>query len=140
MSPSSEIIRQLLIDGDKGSEEGDWPIYVAFFPPKPDEAICVFDMPGKFDGRIMQTGEKIEHPGIQIMVRGREYLTTWRKVNDIALFLDIQFNVTVALSTEEAYFVNNISRVGPLTPLGVEPEDRRRHHFAINAMLTTRIE
>lgn len=140
MNPPADIIRRLLIDSDLGSDGGgseDWPVFVGFFPGKPDEALCVYDTAGRFDGRIMATGERIEHPGIMIMVRGKDYPAVWVKANEIALMLDVQRHISIAMSAEDRYTLHNVSRSGAIMPLGVEEEgDRRRHLFTINSTVT----
>lgn len=137
MNAPSEIIRQLLIDLGLGAEENEWTTYVGFLPDKPDNAICVYDTAGKMDGRLMVTGEQIEHPGVQIRVRGLSYSEVWNKATAIALNLDAQRKISVVTSSEEAYIVHNVSRSGAIIPIGIEDtEGRRRHHFTINMILT----
>jgi hypothetical protein len=137
MSTPAEVIRQLLLDLSLGFESGDWSVYVSFLPDRPDSAICVYDTMGRQDGRIMATGEQIEHPGVQVRVRGQNYIETHAKATAIARALDLQMRTEVVISTEEAYRLDNVSRTSPIIPLGVEEEgDRRRHNFTINAVLT----
>lgn len=137
MTAPSDIIRQLLINLGHATALGAWPIYTSFLPDEPDNAIAVFDTAGKFDGRIMSTGEQVEHPGIQVRVRGLVYPTTWEKAQTIAEALDSQNQITIAISSEDVYALQNVSRSGPVLPAGVD-EDRRRYHFTINATVTVR--
>lgn len=137
MKPPADIIRQLLIDLGLGAAVGDWTTYVSFLPSDPEKALCVYDTVGRIDGRLMQTGEQIEHPGIQIRVRGADYVTTWEKAKAIALALDAVNQNLVSISSDETYTINNVSRSGPVIPLGMEVEGTARHyHFTINAVLT----
>jgi len=139
MSPA-DVIRQLLLDLDLGTDEGDWTVFVSFLPDVPDIALCVYDTSGKMDGRIMKTGEQIEHPGIQIMVRGTDHPTTWQKAKDITDSLDQVRRSLVALDSESSYILHNVSRSGAIVPLGVETEgSKRRHLFSINATVTIEV-
>lgn len=137
MSSPAEIICQLLLDLTLANDTGDWTVYVSFFPDDPDSAICVYDMVGKKDGRLMKTGEQIEHPGIQIMVRSASYPEGWKKAEGIALALDTQRKSVVAADSENSYIVHNVSRTGNILHAGQEMEgDRRRHLFVVNALVT----
>jgi len=138
MSPA-DVIRQLLIDEGLASNdvEADWCAYTGFFPNDPNQALCVYDMAGKQDGRLMKTGEQIIHPGIQIMIRGLDYLPTRFRAHDIAIGLDAQRKTVVAVESTGSYIVHNVSRIGDIMSLGMEMDgDRRRHLFTINAVVT----
>lgn len=139
MSTPATIIRKLLLDLNLGETEssGEWVVFVSFLPDLPDSAICVYDTAGRLDGRIMRTGEQIEHEGVQIRVRGIDYPATWTKANDIALALDAQTQTPVQIEVGEVWTLHNASRSGAVIPLGVDADDaRRRHNFTINMNLT----
>lgn len=136
MKSPADVIRTFLIDEDLGSDGGTWPIYVAFLPDTPDDAIVVSDTAGMQDGRVM-SGEQIIHPGIQVVVRGVDYVLTYSKISDIALALDGINGLSVALSSEDSYTLKNVSRTGDILPLGMdEVGDRRRFNFSVNAVIT----
>ena len=138
MLPISRIIHQLIVDLGLAEEtDGSWPIYTSFLADKPHEAICVYETGGLPDGRMMRTGEKIEHKGIQIQVRGRVFPDTQQKAVAIAEALDTQGNILIAVGDSDAYLIHNISRPGTILYMGIdEKEDRRRHYFSINALVT----
>lgn len=139
MSAPSEVIYQLLIDLGLGVADvsGTWPVFISFMPDEPDEAIGVFDVVGRMDGRIQSTGEQIDHPGIQIRVRGKDYASTWTKANAIALAMDEQKRTEVEVESGVFYLLHNFSRLGSIVPLGIdELGGRRRHSFTVNAVLT----
>lgn len=139
-SSPSEVIYQLLLDVHE-DESGGWPIFISFVPDTPDKSIGVFDTAGKLDGRIMSTGEQIEHPGIQIQVRGSDYEEAWKKANALAINLDSVNKISVATSSTEIYIVHNVSRTGAVIPAGVEEIDtRRRYLFTLNMTITISIE
>jgi len=137
MSPTSDIIRQLIVDlGLAEESDGDWPCYVSFLPDEPHNAIAVYDTAGIPDGRVM-AGERIEHAGIQIMVRGQIYKSTWEKVDLIARTLDIQKQVIVAVESDTSYIVHNVARTGTIIPNGLDEfSNQRRHYFTLNAAVT----
>lgn len=135
MSPPSAIMYQLL--HDLGRVGGGWPAYISFMPDTPDEVVVIYDTEGDMDGRLMATGEQIEHPGIMIQVRGKSYLDTCNKAAQIALALDQVRNVWVAADSSSWYNVLNVSRTSPVIPLGIEEDARgRRHLFSLNMVLT----
>lgn len=139
MTSPAAVIRQLLIDLGLGSATSDeeWPVFTSFLPDVSNFAICVYDTPGHPDGRIMATGERIIHPGIQIRVIATIYETGRAKAEAIALALDGTIRTNVVISSEESYLVHNVSRMGSVLSLGVPEEgDRRRHHFTVNAVMT----
>ena len=136
MSPA-DVIAQLLVDENHGTFEGAWRIFVGFMQQDPNNALCVYDTQGKLDGRMMRTGEQVTHPGVQVVVRGADYVVTYQKAKDIATGLDAQRKTVVAPDSESSYVLHNVSRTGDIMHLGVELEgDRRRHLFTINAVLT----
>lgn len=137
MTPPSAIIRQMLLDLEVGSAASDWPIQLALLLDNPDEVICVLDRAGKEDGRLMGTGERIRHPGIQVLLRGMDYPALYSKTIELAEALDAQRRLVVDIPDGESYLVHNISRMGEPMPLGIEIDNRkRRHSFSINATLT----
>ena len=137
MKSPAAIIRELLIDQDLAEESGDWRAFISFLPDQPNNAICVYDTAGTPDGRMMGTGERIQHLGIQIRVRGENYSVTWDKVEAIVEALDAAGGSVVAFDSAEAYLVHNVSRTGTVMPLGVEEQGSRRlHNFTINAITT----
>lgn len=140
MNAPSNLIRQHLIEaGLSPAAQAPWYCYVSFLPNDPDNALCVFDTPGRPDGRIMRTGEQIIHPGVQIMVRSKTYLEGWKKTRQIATKLDEVRQISIALESGVPYTLVNVSRQGDIFPLGMdEADDRRRYRFVINAMVTWR--
>lgn len=137
MTSPADIIRQLLIDLSLVDTSEGWESFVGFFPDTPDEAVCVYDTAGALDGRIMESGEVIEHPGIQIRVRGKSYTAVWSKITAITRGLDAVQKVSVVFSEEEVYTVHNVSRSGAMIPMGIdEIGNRRLHNFAANMTIT----
>ena len=70
----ADVLRYALIDlgvGTLPTDNGDWPIQVAAQSDTPDETLTIYDTLGIDDGRHMGDGERFEHHGIQIRVRGK---------------------------------------------------------------------
>src|SRR5678816_1809962 len=102
--PTANIIRQLMLETSLGGT--DWPVFVGYLPDLPDNAICVYDTAGRLDGRIMRTGEQIEHAGIQTRVRGLNYLAVQAKALAIADMFDVQFNSEVEMESDDAFVLS----------------------------------
>jgi hypothetical protein len=136
MSSPAEIIRTVLIL--KGvSNIGSFPCFVAYMPDEPDNLMVVYDTTGELDGRIMVTGEVVEHPGIQIMVRAKDYPTGYDKCLQICKAFEEVKNLPVAISSMETYVVSSITRRSGIISLGIDENDRkRRHYFSINFIMT----
>jgi len=136
--PIADIVRKYLLDQNLGVADtsATWAIFSGLLPDLPDEAIACYDVGGRFDGRSMRTGEKFEHPGVQVTIRGFDYTTTLNKSNAICQSFDFQYGTVVEVSSGHIYTLQNISRTSPLISLGIGEDDRRRYHFTINAVLT----
>lgn len=136
MSSPADIIYALLEDLDV-PQSGTWQMFVGFLPDFPDNAICIYDAEGTMDGRIMSSGERIIHPGVQIMVRSLGYREGWDKAEAIALLLDEQQKVSVAVESDGTYILDCVSRTSPVVSVGMEQiNDRRRNGFTINMTIT----
>lgn len=128
------------------SENANWPIYISYLGDDdtlPDFAIVVYDYKGFIEGRLLTTGETIEHYGIQIRMRSLEYSDGYSKALQIANLLDAINRPSVQLGSN-TYRIDAASR-SSIIPLGTDPEanrmirtsgDRRRHYFSINVHLS----
>jgi hypothetical protein len=136
MHSPAHIFSQLLIDLGHASESGAWPVFVGFAPDDPDNRICVYDSDGKEDGRYMRSGEKVEHPGVDIDIFGTDQEELWAKANEIKDALDAVRNVSIEISAE-SYNILNVSRVGNLIDVGMQDKgDRRTHKIEAHVNLT----
>jgi len=134
MSSPADILYTLLEDLDSFQT---WTAFVSYMPDTPDKAICIYDTTGVKDGRLMLNGAVIEHPGIQIALRSLDYTEGQAKMAALASVLDGVRNNTVAMGSDEIYSLTNVSRTGTINYLGIEiVNDRRRHLFTVNAILT----
>ncbi len=112
-------------------------LFTSFFPDAPDDGMTFFDTAGTQDGRLMETGEKITHPGIQIQIRCGDYTRIWQLANFVATTLDAVKKVSVVIDGGEVYVLHNVSRKGDINPVGIETVgERRRYLFTINMTVT----
>lgn len=120
------------------SSGSTWPLYVSSLPDGDnvaDDAGAVYDTTPLKDGRLMM-GPIVQHYGVQLTIRSRDYDDGWDKVNDIAAALDSVVDVTVTRDSVD-YLIENVSRAG-VNPLGTEPGTKRRYLFTANFLLTMR--
>ena len=92
------------------------------------------DSEGFMDGRLM-TGEVIDHPGIQIRVRSRNYQTGFQKISKVAKNLSELSNFPVVMPSGLSYTIHNVSRVSSILPMGIEP-GTRLFLFSVNFLVT----
>lgn len=145
MASPAQLIRRLILAQGLGvtqvavDPQPNWTVFTAFLPEVPNNAIAVYDTEGKRDGRIMRTGEMVEHPGTQVRVRGTDYAGAWQRSQDIATFLDRQNRTTITIAGDGVYLVQSISRVAPVLSVGPEEVGSlRRFNFTINSTMTYR--
>lgn len=119
---------------DSGSS---WPLFVSHMPDGPNvptDCGCIYDTSGVLDGKLM-AGIVIEHPGIQLRVRSRDYQTGWAKIEATALVLDaINYDTLTKNSLE--YELQNFSRTSGIVSLGLERGTNRRFLFTVNFAVT----
>jgi len=119
------------------SGDAIWPAYIGSMPDggsSPDNCICLYDVPGVKDGRLMD-GPSIDHFGVQLKVRALDYQTGWTHIIDICSGLDAIVNYEQEY--DSAYYcIANVSKVGSVMALGNEEETKRRFLFTANFLIT----
>lgn len=142
--PASYVIRKWLIDGQYAAwQDGavvDWACYQGHMPDAPDNAVAVYDTMGNRDGRLM-TGRTILHPGIQVKVRGSDYLTAFRKLEAMRIGLQRIKRHVVVMDNGDEFIIGNVSPAGDIMPLGQEHGEgvastKRRWLFTLNCLCT----
>ena len=135
----AEIIRNLLVNlgaGTLPSAGGVWPISTDQRLDAPDNVMTINDTDGKRDGRVMPTGEVVEHPGIQIEVRSGTRGVGFTKTKAVATLLDEEvYNETVTINGT-TYNITNVSRSGGVLSIGKETPTSKRVLFTVNATVT----
>ena len=112
----------------------NWPVFISRLPKSPIAALCVYDSIVALDGRIQQSGEVIEHPGIQIRVRDDKYPDGYAKAKEAREALD-GFKKTIVTHDSISYTIHTVKRTTGILPLGENPETSAME-FTINAIIT----
>lgn len=140
----AQIIRQLMIDLDQGSEpntDQEWPIYGEEMPDTPSDAILVSDTEGRVFGRYQVTGETVEKYGIQFRIRS-EGLYGYLRAAEISSAVDVYVRRNEVHLDEEGdipagdYIVNAIHKVGPVIRIGKEPDGGGRWQWSLNCIVS----
>lgn len=140
-SPAEIVVQYLLgynpeIGHEPSGDPTEWPIFYSQVTSEPDNTIVVFDTGGRPDGRLGNTRQVIEHPGIQVRIRAASHREAWDKIKQVAAALDAVQRTDVLLE-EKTYRIATITRQGTPLFLGPEPQsDRFRVLFTINALLS----
>jgi hypothetical protein len=117
---------------------GSWPIWTTFFPDTtPDNAAAIFDIEPQLDARVMQTGEIIQHQGIRIELRSKEYEAGYLKMFNLMEALALVQQVTVVVESS-SYVLWSVTNKTGVVSLGVEGDTKRRRLFEMG--LTVSIE
>lgn len=144
MKSPARIIAKILQDSGTAATDqmADWFPYVSSLPDKPGvvpvRAMAVTDTVGLTDGRIMATGEYIEHPGIQIRIRGTGYSDTYAKIQEAQAVMDSLMNHTVTFDDGESRTVCSASRTSTLGIMGYDSTGTQ-YHLSINYKLTLKV-
>ena len=141
----ADLIRQALVDNATftlPSAASAWPLYVDQFPDLPGQvddhqinAACVYDTGGTSDGRLMGTGQHIQHPGWQLRVRGRVHRDVYNKIKRAKEYLETVRRLTVEMPPF-LYTIEAISLRGNILSLGRELGAKGRVEFTINGTIT----
>lgn len=139
-SPAHILSTLLIADGLAGdpSKSELWPAFVNFLPndlgPSSKQLSC-YDTQGIRDGRILRTGEVIEHPGVQIRFRASQSHEAYSKAGDVALHLDALHRREIQLDSV-SYLIINFSRQSPIVNMGTSREEKSFSNLTINYTLT----
>lgn len=133
MSSPAEVVAKYF--KDVGLSDASWPVSVGAVPATAkDNYLTVFDAGAEQDGRIQKTGERIQHPLIQIRIQAVNYPTGWAKGVAIQAALDALHNRPVTINTT-TYTIKAATVYMPLVKIG-QAEQNARELFTINVRLT----
>ena len=143
VSPAVIIREHLSLEDllDKPSDDAVWPCYLSFMPDDgvgvEDDCVALYDTSAVLDGRLM-IGPYVQHYGLQLRVRSKDYQEGWAKINEISSNMDEIANQEVDYGGEQ-YLINSVSRMTAPVALGTEQETSRRFLFTTNfkAMIKT---
>lgn len=132
-SPAQYITKMLELAEPSGS---GWLYTYSAMPDKPDNRVTVYDRPANKDGRLMRTGEVIEHPGIMVMVRAKTYNEGWSKAKEIEAYLDATHRESVTVGADTVV-IQAVSRASGVNTLGPDPSGNLpREFFSLNVSIT----
>lgn len=116
-------------------QQAPWPCSISSMPQEPNEAACLYDTVPLLDGRLMKTGEVVEHPGIQLKVRDSTAKTGYAKAAELRDVFDSTINYAFTFEGND-YTIQNISRSSGVLSLGQEQGQKKRFLFTVNAFVT----
>ena len=120
------------------SDDDSWPLYIGSSPDGDNVETNIgvmYDTVGIKDGRLM-VGSVIQHFGIQLRIRSRDYEDGYEKIESVASDLDAILYETIEINTEE-YRIENLSRTSAIIALGLEQNTtKRRFLFTVNFLAT----
>jgi len=135
-SPAKALKARLVELGLGAEVGGTWPIYVNGGPDTPDAIIVLQDREAQKDGRDMNSGQVMEHFGVQVLVRHGRFETGFTKARAIAVALDESIrNDTVTIGSTK-YHIYAVSRKG--SPISTTEPGTKRSVFSINAVIDLR--
>lgn len=123
MSPA-ELIDAYLLTELVGVEPF-WSSFVSKLPDEPDDAFALYDSRGRSDGRYLNEGDTLEHPGVQLRVRSLSYSRGYEKIKALASILDAVKRVAIYDGTT-LFQLNSITRTTELLSLGADKSEHRR--------------
>lgn len=144
----ANILRHFLVNAGIGTlpvagTPTTWPIYTNSLPDTPDNSLMISDTVGMSDGRYMRTGQRVEHPGVQILIRNLDQTVGADKAGVISLFLAAIVRQIVVIGSD-SYLIQNVSQRGTIIPLGGEREPRetakKRFIWTLNAIMTVEMD
>jgi len=128
----AKVIKEYLITNnyfDAPALAAVWPLYTGHLPDENKDSACLYDSPGLLDGTVLSTGETIEHFGIQLHIRSKEYDDGWLKANEVVVFLETVFSQEVEIDSV-SYRIENVYRTSSVNYIGTD--EKRRFEFSVN--------
>lgn len=113
-----------------------WPHWVNFKPENPHQAVVFYNTRGKMDGRLMRSGQTVEHPGIQTLVRAADDPTAFAKIQALAVAMDGIKNSLVVVDGV-TYTIEAMTRTSGFFAVGQEQGNTRRL-YSTNHTITLR--
>ncbi len=135
------VLAQLLIERSLTDAHdapcATFPTFVSWMPDTgsiPDNVVVLYDAGGVDDGRLMD-GTNIDHFGVQVAIRAKEFQVGWVKIREIALALEKVKRVTITIGDFQ-YLIHNVSQQAAPIHAGLELGTKRRHLITLNLLLT----
>ena len=146
----SQVLRQYLIDlgsvvdpAAAAVNQDLWPCVTGPVPPDFPNYVGIIDTGAKVQGRIQDSGQRVTHPKVQVVVRAVDYATGYAKGAELQAIFDKigvptnrggngQFS-PVQVGSDD-FVLSAAHTLVVLTPVGTEP-DTNRQLFTINLQL-----
>ena len=122
------------------SAVGDWPLYISGLPDGDnieDNAGAVYDVAPNLDGRLMTSGDVVQHYGISFTIRCTTYEAGWQKCLSILTLLVATAQSDISLGAND-YLIEAFSVMSGIVYLGVETGTKRRYLFELTFTVTMR--
>lgn len=138
----AQIVAQLLVDlslgnaPNVGGSQPTWPVFVDNEPNSPNDLITVTDTLGISFAKDA-FGDRNEHHGVQVKVRGGTHGAGWPKARAIAIAFDGIVEPAIVTVGGTDYCVGMVRRTGDVLRLGPEPNSTRRG-YTVNAVVYVR--
>lgn len=122
----AEIVARLItqlghaVDPSPSLDPTSWGAYSHLEPPKPANCITTYDTQGTDQGRTMPDGERATLDGVQVRFRAATFAEGFVKANAVAIALDQQSMVTVAIDGTRYLVIHFMRTSGPIN-VGKEP-------------------
>ena len=131
-TPAEMILKYIR---DSGLATG-WATTYAKMPVEPVNIISVFDNMSQLDGKIMRTGQTVEHPGIQVRVRSEPYKDGWLKAQAILESMSQMLRETIVLTNpDQVYKIQAFTVTGSLMYIG-QAEKQQGQNFTFNGTIS----
>ncbi len=131
MNPSSEDIKDMLLDESSLDLTFATNLFIGKEPPDPDNTVTIFDTLSSTPQLTMDPSEPpYERPSVQIRVRNRDYLAGWRLIDSIYSLLHGRAHETRNGAIYEV--------ITSTSPMHLDWDDHRRARFIINLNIQRR--
>lgn len=138
MIPPSTILQAKLVDLSIFTDPTlrlSWPLFMIAEPDTPNQCATIYDTTPVVDGIVKQTGEMMQHYGLQLRVRDPSYASGWNKATEVKTLLPTLRYVTITVDGEDYQLQAAIPTSGVI-PLGMD--DKRRELFTVNFVATVK--
>lgn len=136
VSPA-RVVRAYLIQVGLVSHPDDnlaWPAYAGTMPDNKDVCVQLKNMGGFMEGSLLKTGFGIAKPGVELIIRAKDQVTSYDKAVAIWNALGAALRETVEIGGD-VYGIQSFVRTSIPVDMG-EEVGKRRWSFSIRGRLT----
>ena len=143
MIPPCQIVWLWLVGAghlfqNQNGQPADWRSTFSKTTDDPANFVTVYDAAGVIDGRYMETGEMVEHYGIQIRVRSLKYKDGYTKAKELLKAMT-QEMIHVPVIQDGSYMIESFTQTSSILSIGTD-EKNRRENFTFNGIVTINTE